>query len=87
MPSAAHYHGVPFFVFSWGPDKTKPDRASIEIEERDPAEMKTCRGVPTTDPAIDAYYPAFDITPPHLVSGVITEYGILSPYDLRRYFG
>ena len=84
---AAHYHGVPFFVFSWGPDKLKPDRASIEIEERDPGEMKTCRGVPTTDPAIDAYYPAFDITPPHLVSGVITEYGILSPFDLHHYFG
>ena len=84
---AAHYHGVPFFVFSWGPDKLKPDRASIEIEERDPGEMKSCRGVLTTDPAIDAYYPAFDITPPHLVSGVITEYGILSPFDLHHYFG
>jgi methylthioribose-1-phosphate isomerase len=83
----AHYHGVPFFVFSWGPDKLKPNRASIEIEERDPAEMKSCRGVPTTDPAIDAYYPAFDITPPHLVSGLITQYGILNPYDLHRFYG
>ena len=84
---AAHYHGVPFFVFSLDPDKLKPNRASIEIEERDPGEMKSCRGVPTTDPAIDAYYPAFDITPPHLVAGVITQHGILSPYDLHRYFG
>lgn len=83
----AHYHAVPYFVFSWGPDKLKPDRASIVIEERDPGEMKVCQGVPTTDPAIDAYYPAFDITPPHLVSGVITEYGILNPYDLQRYYG
>ena len=83
----AHYHGVPYFVFSGGADKKKPDRASIEIEERDPAEMKLCRGIPTTDQAIDAYYPAFDITPPHLVSGVVTQYGILNPYDLKRYFG
>jgi methylthioribose-1-phosphate isomerase len=83
---AAHYHGVPFFVFSWGPDKHKPNRASIEIEERDPAEMKACRGVPTTDPAIDAYYPAFDITPPHLVSGIITREGILSAYDLKPFY-
>ena len=83
---AAHYHGVPFFVFSWGPDKHKPDRSSIEIEERDPAEMKSCRGVPTTSAEIDAYYPAFDITPPHLVAGIITQFGILSPYDLRRFF-
>jgi methylthioribose-1-phosphate isomerase len=84
---AAHHHGVPYFVFSWGPDKMKPDRASIEIEERDPVEMKFCRSIPTTDPSIDAYYPAFDITPPHLVAGVITQYGIHSAYDLHRFFG
>ena len=83
---AAHYHGVPYFVFAWGPDREKPDRASIVIEERDPAEMRSCRGTPTTAAEIDAYYPAFDITPPHLVAGVITEHGILSPYDLKRYF-
>lgn len=84
---AAHHHGVPYFVFSQKPDKHKPDRASIEIEERDPAEIKMCRGVPTTSQELDAYYPAFDITPPHFVSGVITQHGILSPYDLGRYFG
>jgi methylthioribose-1-phosphate isomerase len=83
---AAHYHHVPYFVLSWGPDSKKPDRASIEIEERNPDEMKACRGVLTTDPAIDAYYPAFDITPPHMVAGVVTEHGILSPYDLHRYY-
>lgn len=84
---AAHYHGVPFFVFSWGPDKQRPNRASIEIEERNPAEMRACRGVPTTIDEIDAYYPAFDITPPHMVAGIITQHGVLSPYDLRRFFG
>jgi methylthioribose-1-phosphate isomerase len=43
--------------------------------------------VPTTLQDIDAYYPAFDITPPHFVAGVITQHGILSPYDLARFFG
>lgn len=84
---AAHYHGIPFFVFSWGPDKQRPNWASIVIEERDPAEMKSCRGIPTTLKDIDAYYPAFDITPPHLVAGIITQFGILSPYDLHHFFG
>jgi methylthioribose-1-phosphate isomerase len=84
---AANYHRVPYFVFSWGPDKESPDRASIVIEERDPAEMRLCRGTPTTVDEIPAYYPAFDITPPHLVSGVITRHGTLSAYDLARYFG
>lgn len=84
---AAHTHGVPYFVFTQAADKFKPDRNSIEIEERDPAEIKVCRGVPTTIDEIDAYYPAFDITPPQYVSGVITQLGILSPHDLGRFFG
>jgi methylthioribose-1-phosphate isomerase len=82
----ADYYHVPFFAFVGSPDPRKPDRASIEIEERDPGEMKACRGVPTTIPEIDAYYPAFDITPPHLVAGVITDRGVHSPYDLWRVF-
>jgi len=84
---AAHHHGVPYFVFVQAADKLKPDRGSIEIEERDPEEIKMVRGVPTTISEIDAYYPAFDITPPIFVSGVITQFGILSPYDLKTYFG
>jgi methylthioribose-1-phosphate isomerase len=82
----AHHHGIPYFVFMWGADYKSPDRDSIEIEYRDPAEIKACRGIPTTIDEIDAYYPAFDITPPYLVSGVITRYGILNPYDLKRHF-
>jgi methylthioribose-1-phosphate isomerase len=84
---AAHFHGVPYFVFTQAADKHKPNRASVEIEARNPDEIKMCRGVPTTLQEIDAYYPAFDITPPSFVAGVITQHGILSPYDLARYFG
>jgi methylthioribose-1-phosphate isomerase len=84
---SAHHHGVPYFVLSMGPDPERPNRDSIVIEERDPAEIRSCRGVPTTIEEIEAYYPAFDITPPHLVAGIVTEHGILSPYDLARYYG
>lgn len=84
---AAHHYGVPYFVFTQAADKFKPNRESVEIEARDPQEIKMCRGVPTTLQEIDAYYPAFDITPPNFVAGVITQHGILSPYDLARYFG
>ncbi len=83
---AAHHHGIPYFVFMWGADHKSPDRSSIEIENRDPAEIRACRGIPTTIDEIDAYYPAFDITPPFMVSGVITMHGVLSPYDLTRQF-
>ncbi len=84
---AASYHHIPFFALSHRPDKNKPDRASIVVEERDPEEVLHCLGVRTAAPGVSAYYPAFDITPPHLVAGVITEHGVLSPYDLARYFG
>ena len=35
---------------------------------------------------VKGYYPSFDITPPNLVSGVVTDSGIYAPYDLHRYF-
>ena len=82
----ANYHRIPYFAFMWGVDPNSPDRASVKIEERDPAELRSCRGIPTTISEIEAYYPAFDITPPYLVSGIITNHGILSPYDLKRHF-
>ncbi|MEZ4511117.1 MAG: eIF-2B alpha/beta/delta-like protein [Chloroflexota bacterium] len=81
---AASYHRIPYFAFAWGFDPNRPDRASIDIEERDPNEIKQFAGIPTTNPAIDAYYPAFDITPPHLVAGIITKQGVVSPYDLHQ---
>ncbi len=84
---AAAYHSIPFFALSHRPDKNKPDRASIVVEERDPEEVLYCLGTRTAAPGVGAYYPAFDITPPHLVAGVITAHGVLSPYDLARYFG
>lgn len=83
---AAHHHAIPYFVFMWGPDFESPDRASVEIEYRDPAEIRSCRGTPTTIDEIKAYYPAFDITPPYLVAGVITRHGVLSPYNLPPHF-
>lgn len=79
---AANYHDIPYYAFAWGFDPTRPDRDSIEIEMRNPAEMKQALGQPTTHPDIPAIYPAFDITPPELVTGVITKDGILQPNKL-----
>jgi len=83
---AAHAHGVPYFAFAWGCDKTKPDRASIDIEMRNPEDIRNVRGVPTTLDDIDAAYPVFDITPPKYVAGIITRHGVLSPYMLKNGF-
>ena len=35
---------------------------------------------------VKGYYPAFDMTPPHLISGIVTDRGVFSPFDLQRYF-
>lgn len=83
---AAHAHDIPYFAFAWGCDRNKPDRTSIDIEHRDPADIRNVRGVPTTLDDIDAAYPAFDITPPKYVAGIITRHGVLSPYMLKNGF-
>jgi len=35
---------------------------------------------------VKGYDPAFDAMSPHLVSGVVSDRGIFSPYDLERYY-
>jgi methylthioribose-1-phosphate isomerase len=42
--------------------------------------------VRTAMPGVKGYYPAFDITPPGLCDGVVTDKGIFPPRDLARYF-
>ena len=81
----ARHLGVPLFV-SGAPDKGHPDRHSVRIEMRDPAFTLQAMGVPTAAPGVKGYYPSFDITPPHLISGIVTDRGVFSPYDLPRYF-
>ncbi len=77
---AANVHGVPFYVAA--PlstiDFDCPEGAAIPIEERDAAELgeKVSRG---DTPVVN---PAFDITPADLITGIITEQGILPPTGL-----
>ncbi len=82
----ANYHGSPYFPLAIDPDMTRKGRESIIIEERDPEEVKMIRGVPTTRPDMKAYYPAFDIVPPHLISGIITPKGLISAYGLGNVY-
>ena len=53
---------------------------------RDPDFVLQAMGVKTAADGLKGYYPAFDITPPELVSGVVTDTGIYTPYDLHSYF-
>ncbi|MDG1437862.1 MAG: S-methyl-5-thioribose-1-phosphate isomerase, partial [Emcibacteraceae bacterium] len=79
----AHAHDIPYYAFAWGRDEGKQTGSDIEIEERDPAEIRQALGQPTTRDDIGARYPTFDITPPKFVSGVVTTSGVVSPYVLK----
>jgi methylthioribose-1-phosphate isomerase len=77
----SHHHGIPFYVAA--PlstfDPSLPDGDSIPIEERDPAEVLQLGDQRVAPSGVMARYPAFDITPNVLITGIITERGILTP--------
>lgn len=82
---AAKYMGIPFFVTGI-PDQGHPTKDAIHIELREPSFVLQAMGVRTTAEGVKGYYPSFDVTPPALIAGVVTDRGIYSPYDLPRYF-
>ena len=82
----AQAHQVPFYVAA--PlstiDFTMDDGTHIEIEERDPAEIyQIGETVICPIDGVDYFNPAFDVTPAHLIAGIITEFGVFKPEDLK----
>jgi len=71
---AAAFHGIPFYVAAPRStfDFSLESGDAIPIEERGADEVRVA--------AADAVYnPAFDVTPARLVTGFITEYGVVAP--------
>ena len=81
---AAKHLGVPYYV-TGAPDLVHPTVDTVSIEFRDPRFVLEAMGQKTARDGVKGYYPAFDITPPELVTGVVTDRGIFDPGDLRRY--
>lgn len=74
---AKHYQ-IPFYILAYGgADRNTAKGADIPIEERDPQEVLQFQGMPITGPQVSAYYPSFDLTPPELITAVITSRGII----------
>lgn len=82
---AARYHNIPYLVTGF-PNAAHPDIASVHIEQRDPNAVLEAMGTKVTMAGVKGYYPAFDITPPKLCDGVVTDKGIFAPLDLKAYF-
>jgi methylthioribose-1-phosphate isomerase len=90
----ARYHHVPFIVVApvTTVDPDTPDGASIEVEQRAGHEVtevvaprapmagaEAGGGIPMAPLGTQAYNPAFDVTPPELVTAIVTEEGVVSP--------
>jgi methylthioribose-1-phosphate isomerase len=81
------YHEVPFYVAA---PTTTIDRKiasgdEITIEFRNKNEITQPNGIQLSPEIDTAYTPAFDITPAHLIKGIITEEGVFSfPYNFIK---
>ncbi len=94
---AAKDNSVPFFVALPSPtiDWTLQDGRDIPIEQRDGAELSRISGRQADGSVVEvdiapegsamANY-AFDVTPAHLVTALVTERGVCAPTDLGSLF-
>jgi methylthioribose-1-phosphate isomerase len=77
----ASYHKIPFYVAA--PSSTIDfdieTGEDVEIEERDPDEVRTLYGIQVADKKAPVLNPAFDLVPHELVSAIITEYKVHYP--------
>jgi methylthioribose-1-phosphate isomerase len=77
-------HGIPFYVVAptSSIDLDTPDGTTIPIEERKPDEVLEIRGVRVAPAGTEVRNPAFDITPADLISGIVTEEGVVrGPFE------
>jgi methylthioribose-1-phosphate isomerase len=88
---AAKFYGVPFYVAA--PVSTLDlgtDVSRVVIEERDQREVLLIGGRRFSPRNVGALNPAFDITPPELVTGIVTDRGVVRQplaESIRALFG
>ncbi|WP_329150645.1 S-methyl-5-thioribose-1-phosphate isomerase [Streptomyces sp. NBC_01456] len=95
----ARYHHVPFVVVApvSTVDLDTAEGADIEVEQRPAQEVTEFSlpsvrgagagagtGIPVAPLGAQAYNPAFDVTPPELVTAIVTEAGVVSPVTSER---
>lgn len=77
----AKEHGIPFYVAAPTStfDLSLERGEEIPIEEREWCEVTHFGSYPTAPEGIDVFNPAFDVTPAHYVTAIITEKGVIRP--------
>ncbi|GER36077.1 methylthioribose-1-phosphate isomerase [Striga asiatica] len=92
---SAKHHGIPFFVAAplTSVDLSLSSGQEIVIEERSANELLNARGglgERVAAPGISVWNPAFDVTPADVISGIITEKGVITKngtdaFDIKRF--
>ena len=80
----ANHHKIPFYIAAPSStiDRKIATGEQIEIEYRNKKELFYIQNNLITTDHFDAFTPAFDVTPAHLISGIITEEGLfIFPYN------
>ncbi|CAN1251588.1 Methylthioribose-1-phosphate isomerase [Linum perenne] len=82
----AKHHEIPFYVAApiTSVDLSLSSGNQIVIEERSPKELLNSRGgigEQVAASGISVWNPAFDVTPAGLISGIITEKGVITKVD------
>jgi methylthioribose-1-phosphate isomerase len=78
---AASRHHVPFYIAAPRTtfDPSCPDGSAIPIEFRNSSEVGGFGGTRWAPAGLDAYNPAFDVTPADLISAIVTDAGCAFP--------
>lgn len=84
-------HGIPFYVAAPVStiDMKLESGDDIPIEEREAEEVTSVFGQEVAPKGVKVFNPAFDVTPNHLITGIITDRGIIkAPYteNLKKLF-
>ena len=80
VAALAKRHNIPFYVAA--PSSTfdlKSKVGDVVIEERNKNELMKMGNKLLAPKGIKIFNPAFDVTPPELITGIITEKGVLKP--------
>jgi len=80
VATMANRHNIPFYVaLPWSTVDLNTRLPEVKIEQRSPKEVEMIRGRRIAPKGVKVFNPAFDVTPPELVTAIITDRGILYP--------
>ncbi len=82
----AHAHKIPFYVAAPSStfDLSIEDGSGIPIEQRNPKEITEPFGKQVAPTGVSVYNPAFDVSPAHLITGIITEKALITPVNTKN---